>query len=85
MKQKGFMLIERLIVIVMIGILAAITIPAYQKHKQARGNSPTPLYQPDQFTEPSVSAPHITCIDGLKFNSIDQKQVVDSKGNGIDC
>lgn len=80
-KNKGFTLIELMIVFTIMGILAAITVPAYKAH---RNRVQTTYSEPITLEDDSVrTVPASECIEGYKFyNGL---QIKDTAGNGISC
>lgn len=76
MKQKGFALIEVIVIIVTIMILAAVAIPTFQGVKQGTV---------------SVGINGVTesrCIEGYKFildNTGNSRQILDEFGKGVRC
>lgn len=68
-KQKGFTLIELMIVVAIIGILAAIALPAYNNYTAKAKFSEVVMAVAPVKTALSVCAQTGDCVSGTAFNS----------------
>ena len=72
--NKGFTLIELMIVIAIVGILAAIAIPQFQKYSNQQYEEPTTITMSDEET--------VMFIDALQIQyNIDERDIPDEWRN----
>lgn len=83
MKKNGFTLIERMIVLVIMGILAAIAIPAFNKAKNHYNNV---VSESGEYNRGSVEPPKMSpwCYNGVLFQP-NGNQVIGPDGKGVGC
>ena len=87
-RQQGFTLIELMIVVAIIGILAAIALPAYQDYTRRAQMSELMLAASSvrtcvQERNQSGLTDYAPCVDGALSTSLAQAPVLVANGNGV--
>ena len=86
MKNKGFTLIELMIIIAIMGIIAAVVVSAYRSGKY---NETSPKKDENQNISFGFNGTtEVRCISGYKFvigSRGDTTQILDSQGHGVSC